>query len=274
MGHRDFAHGRDTSPERSITLQWPSIENRYANLTPFAGGTFMGKMHLKKQNSHWLVVVYPYEDSAGSERHHLRLDKALPREKAKEEASEFRYNICTPLGRIKNRHRYLSSTVVEMELTQGVTTIFSAQRLATVLKHTWSAHKVKCKTYTTWYAYATGNKPMHAIFFGSWYNHKNGIELDNRDENLEKTTPKENANDRALRSDNKSGYNAISKYSRGWAAQWCENGKLKSKKFSVKKFGCSNEAKHAAVKYRKAQATRLKCKNGKRKNRRTVIYRG
>jgi len=61
---------------------------------------------------------------------------------------------------------------------------------------------------------------MHTVLTGwPFVDHVNGDGLDNRRENLRAATHSENAMNRAMNSDNTSGYKGVFRYPRGWRAR-------------------------------------------------------
>jgi len=82
--------------------------------------------------------------------------------------------------------------------------------------------------------------------------HINHNKLDNRLENLRWVSHKDNGRNRSMNTNNTSGNQGIvfDKYNNRWLARWHDNqGKLKEKNFSIKKYG-EVQAKKLAIEYR------------------------
>ena len=96
--------------------------------------------------------------------------------------------------------------------------------------------------------------------------HRNGKTLDNRKKNLRDGSGGVNQNNQALLSNNTSGANGIhfDEPNKRWRAAWYENGKLKSKSFSIKKYGSDEKAKQEAIMHRKDVDVITGCTNGDR----------
>ena len=96
--------------------------------------------------------------------------------------------------------------------------------------------------------------------------HRHGNGLDNRKKNLKDGSGGVNQNNQALLSNNISGTNGASfdKAQQRWCARWVENGVLRNKYFSIKKYGSDDKAKQKAIEYRKAKNEITGCTNGDR----------
>ena len=96
--------------------------------------------------------------------------------------------------------------------------------------------------------------------------HRHGNGLDNRKKNLRDGSDGVNQNNQALLSNNTSGVNGVyfNKTNKRWCATWCENGVLRNKYFSIKKYGSDDKAKQKAIEYRKAKNEITGCTNGDR----------
>ena len=98
--------------------------------------------------------------------------------------------------------------------------------------------------------------------------HRNGNGLDNRKKNLRDGSGGVNENNQTLHNDNTSGINGVSFISlnKRWRVQWYENGVLRAKYFSIKKYGSDEKAKQEAIKHRQAMNEITGCLNGTRKS--------
>ena len=96
--------------------------------------------------------------------------------------------------------------------------------------------------------------------------HKDGNGLDNRKKNLRDGSGGVNENNQALHDNNTSGTNGVffDEPNKRWRAQWSENGKLKSKSFSIKDYGSDEKAKQEAINYRQSMNVITGCTNGDR----------
>lgn len=118
------------------------------------------------------------------------------------------------------------------------------------------------------------NYPVHrviwAIVHGSigdnqMIDHIDGNPLNNKLENLRIGTPALNARNSSKHVDNKTGYTGVSPYfkkqtnSYGFTATWVEEGKVRSKQFSSRKYGVT-AAFNMAVDYRKMMIEQLNAK--------------
>ena len=100
-----------------------------------------------------------------------------------------------------------------------------------------------------------------ALVYGSigdqeMIDHIDGNPFNNRIENLRIATPAINSRNAVRRSNNTTGYTGVNPYTRndsdsyGFQASWMENGKIKTKQFSSRKYGVTN-AFNMAVEHRK-----------------------
>ena len=140
-------------------------------------------------------------------------------------------------------------------------------------------------TERTWVAYKSGNNfymrsgatikfPDRPYFHRlvlhevEKVDHRNGNGLDNRKKNLRDGSGGVNENNQTLHNDNTSGINGVSFISlnKRWRVQWYENGVLRAKYFSIKKYGSDEKAKQEAIKHRQAMNEITGCLNGTRKS--------
>lgn len=144
-------------------------------------------------------------------------------------------------------------------LTQGKIMKFSYQHIGIVETHIWYA--MYSRTTKSFYAYTSQNGThksypkivLHDMKENEIGDHANGDSLDNNIENIRAVPLSiQNRNKRKF-SNNKSGTTGVRytniNYPR-WVSQWIdENGKQRTKVFSIKKYG--DQAKSKAIEYRK-----------------------
>lgn len=142
---------------------------------------------------------------------------------------------------------------LEMELTQGITTIFSRQDLELVQKYNWcnlngyASGRVD-GIDTTLHNYLMNFKPTRYLSI----DHINIDPLDNTRENLRIASRSTQSKNQGIKKSNTSGRTGVCLQKNSWLTRWKEeeNAKRKSKSFSIKKYG-EREAFKMACDYRK-----------------------
>ena len=183
---------------------------------------------------------------------------------------------------MKNEYEYIDDNTICIYVDSkkyGLQEIFiDAEDLKKVKKFTW--HVDKSKTDNTLYAkasvpkklrkkYKKSNIRMHRLVMntpdGLMPNHINHNGLDNRKENLENVTAKRNCGDRLVYSNKKYkelpvGISYRESYHQFYVNYNDENGKYKSKGYSIKKYGYHG-ALAKAVKFRYKKSKQLGLRN-------------
>ena len=138
-------------------------------------------------------------------------------------------------------------------------------------ERTWNAKKVGRNFYM--YSRDTIKFPVAQKFHRlvltgvEKVDHRNGNGLDNRKKNLRDGSDGVNENNCSLQDNNTSGTNGVSfnKRDKTWIASYHEDGVLRNKYFSIKKYGSDEKAKQAAIEHRKDMNGITGSMNGERK---------
>ena len=112
------------------------------------------------------------------------------------------------------------------------------------IEHKFSTHRIILETFVP------NTDGLHI-------DHINRNRLDNRLCNLRWVSQRDNNRNQGLSQNNKSGHQGVYFSGKGWHSQWRDNdGKLKSKFFSINKYG-EEESKQLAKEYRKKMVDEL-----------------
>ena len=141
--------------------------------------------------------------------------------------------------------------ILEMELTQKETTIFSRQDLELVQKHTWYYKEGYAKggvdgINITLYNYLMNFTPTRHLSI----DHINRDTLDNTRENLRIATRSEQNINQGMQKNNTSGVKGVCLVNNSYSARWCVNSNPFGKSFSINKYG-EREAFKLACDFRK-----------------------
>jgi len=201
-------------------------------------------------------------------------------------AKEFAQKWCEDHDLCRNQTRFIAPGVVEMKLTQGLTTIFEERNLQLVLSYTWRACRMGNVFYVRGTTYGGFHQKqnfvsLHRVISNLpddlMTDHLDGNGLNNLSANLLPSTASQNQHNNALNIKNTSGTNGVHRniviYRSGrqavfWKASWMENGKTVSKAFRVREDDIDElSAKRQAIAERAASDLRLGNKNGFRPKR-------
>jgi hypothetical protein len=159
-------------------------------------------------------------------------------ERAYAAAKEFQRQFSLDHGLMVNRYRLIADNVVEMQLTSGKTTILDRDCLDDLVKYSWAAQATRQKgVIVAWYAMGAStnrsSQPMPNLIFGPHsgdrIDHRNGVTLDNRRQNLVSSSPASNMKNRRMNQTNKTGkngvYRSVDEGRLYYSCTWRENGK-------------------------------------------------
>jgi len=207
--------------------------------------------------------------------------------KSKLDAQEWLRIKSEEFGFIKNQYRLIDNEYLEVKLQGDYILKCDIDDFLLIIRHTWCAKPDKNNLYC--YTSIKGNKNKKNIFHRKirpwgeneeWkqVDHINLNGLDNRRSNLRDGSGNLNNLNQRTRKDNKSGKTGVhySNYDKSWTVQWQENGKRKTKSFSVsdtpleqrnkynhcKLFRTYEEAKKLAENFRKQKDKQLGYTNG------------
>jgi hypothetical protein len=180
-------------------------------------------------------------------------------------------------GKRRNPFRYTDATETTIEMKVGKeshTVLADASSLGLLRQYTWYLFKNKPGlNYARTYAGDLGKQRfMHQLLLpnSEMVDHINGNGLDNRMENLRRTTAKGNANNIKLTTKNRSGVNGVtlSNFLPCWLVHIRnDNGKngVKTFNFGIRSLYTKEEAFQRAVLFRRDMDARNGCTNGQRR---------
>jgi hypothetical protein len=174
------------------------------------------------------------------------------------DSSYFKYGICLIRWLVP-----FDGSSVSVLLSKGKEALIDIQDLDKICDYKWHAVSFHTSSYAR-----SGNIGMHNLILdhNDIVDHKNRNGLDNRRENLRQATILENAYNRKLRKDNKTGENGISydTANKSYRAGWIENGKKCSKRFRISMYGSDEMALKAAKDFLEPIRKKLKNYNGEK----------
>lgn len=143
----------------------------------------------------------------------------------------------------------IKDNMVEIDLQNGLKTIIDLEDLEKINHMGWYA---KYDRHTNGYYVLGGSHgvQLHRLIMdtpnGLVVDHINRNTLDNRKSNLRNVSNSENIKNSSLRKDNRSGRKGVS-YETGkrFKVEWYEEGKKKTKSFSINKYGYDEALKMA-----------------------------
>lgn len=237
-------------------------------------GKLAGGVNPHRINNSW---VFCYKLNGKLKSKDFSCAKYGGTQRAKEAAESYRLAENKRKRLSKNDYRYIDANTLEVRLSKGYTMLCDANQLENVIRYTWFVSLDTSSAYALAHTAEKQIQGFHNLVLpppaGFTIDHRNGtfirpFVLDNRKQNLRVADPIMQANNVALRKNNRSGVNGVhnDKIKKRWVVSWIENGTRRSEDFSYgpKSRWTEDEAELAAIEFRRKLDEARGCNNGNR----------